>query len=286
MKITVIPVVQLPGYVRLWGVTAREFPDDSDRVFATDYTTATNTAGVPRNVQANDFPSVSNISNYYVQPHVPINEITNLWKNWRYRKIKTIKVGPGIPIKPITFTSRLTNYSFSDLNYGGYGTPAAVPKNAVHICYETVGANVLYDSSSVTDTSVRYGPGYFKCIFKTEKEFVYRPFWEHAPSIHSNPTVLSVTANAAGLKGITNYPMKFFGVPATVTQHGTNSFAVAGANSYTTGNVMDGSAFFEQPIRLPDWNPTATGYAMGGFDEGFSDKGQGVSTNALKTALT
>lgn len=283
LKLSFIPTMQLPGYVRVYAVTPKEWPDNSDRTFATDYTAAVASAGVPQNVQANNFPYVSATSNYYVQPHVNIRELSYLWKNWRFKKVKTIKVGPGIPVKPIVFTSRLTHYSFSDLNYAGYGTAATNPKNSVLIVVETVGANVMTDSSTATDASIMYGPGVFKCIYKKENEAVYRPFWEHAPGISTSPTVLSITKHSTGLQEITPYPMQFFGAPATATLHPTSAGGVVGTGAYyTVGSQADGSAFFNQPIRIPD--TTANQTATGGQDESFYDRGQGTTANALKTA--
>lgn len=287
LKLTFLPVMQLPGFVRVYAVYHKEFPGDSDRVFSTDYTTAVANAGVPQNVQANDFPYVSATSNYYTQPHVSIKELSYLWKNWTFKKVATIKVGPGIKIKPLVFTSRLTHFNFSDLNYGGYGTPATCPKNSVKFVVETVGCNVLQDSSTGTDASIWYGPGYFKTICKQEIEAVYRPTWQHAPSISSSPTVLSITKATAGLREVAPFPMKYFGAPTQITQHSTTGGAVVGSNAYyVAGAANDGAGFFETPVRLPDWSAAATGYATGAFDEPNYDKGMGVTANALKTAAT
>lgn len=287
LKMTFLPVMQLPGFVRVYAVYQKEWPDDSDRVFSTDYTTAVANAGVPQNVQANDFPYVSAGSNYYTQPHVSIKELSYLWKNWRCKKVATIKVGPGLKIKPLVFTSKLTHFNFSDLNYGGYGTPATCPRNSVKFVVETVGCNVLQDSSTQTDATIWYGPGYFKTICKQEVECVYRPTWQHAPSVSSSPTVLSITKNTNALGHITPFPLNFFGAPAQMTQHTTSGGAVVGSTAYYgVGTAPDGSAFFNNPIRIPDWDPTATGYAPGAQDESRKDKGMGVTANALKTAAT
>lgn len=277
--------MQMPGYVRVYLVTNKGWPAPNDRNFATDYATSVANAGAPQNIQQNDFPYVSATKNYYVQPHVPIKELHSLWKDWNVRRVKTIKVGPGVPVKPLVFQSRLTNFGFADLNHGGYGTPAAQPKNSAKIVIETVGANVLVDSSTATDATVRYGPGIFKCLYKTENEYVYRPFWEHLPSINSSPTTLDISQRVGSLHGgILPYPQKYFGYTAGATSYAGSNDAVVGEDSYMGLNQAHGRPFFIPDVRVPGaatasvtaWDP----------DDGINDRLSSAVVNAVKTAAT
>lgn len=294
-RLTFFPVCQTAAYVRLYIVTAKPYPGQDDRVFATDYASSWTADGVPNTFEKNDaltnnITAASAYQNYFVLPWVSIYENKELLKNWNIRKVKSFKIGPGHPPKTFSMKSRPMTFTYSDLDYAGYGTVANVPKGCKFLVCEIVGENVVMDtvtqSTPPADTGWFMGPGITQVGYRNEEDYAYRPFWGSAPEVN---TTVNMTQNYKSMAPVDLstyqymwHPAARFGIGANSTHASGQYPNIIGYNSFGQDNKMDVNAFVSMPIRAAGMR--ITGAVGSNWDAGEYDTlSSAINNGAIHT---
>jgi hypothetical protein len=290
-KLTFFPIYQTPCYVRVFRIRAAEYPRQTDRSFATDYTTQITNDGTPDTFDVND-SAANNITTgttnqtYFQLPWVNVSEMKALALNWKIKKMCSFKIGPELPVKTVVFKTGIRNFEYTDLDFAGVGTPAAVPKWCDLYAVEVVGENVVMDTvafGSASNTNFFFGPSIASVGFRQMKEFVYRPTWSNRPEVNQTVSAMGVNykslAPTAHQYPFMTHPARMFGISTNSSVHPTAGPAIVGTQGYGQLDSRDFSNFVQVPIRQP--GHTGAGSVTGQWDHGLEDR----LTDATQSAI-